>query len=103
MADLTVDGSLALGGAACVMLIRGGVNPWLALLIAALCGAAEDDVVTPALEAAVLRAEGYASGWVYVNKVETPQDWRNAEALAALLPGKVVAGSLWEKRYRTIS
>ena len=70
---------------------------------AALCGAAEDDVVTPALEAAVLRAEGYAGGWVYVNKVETPQDWRNAEALAALLPGKVVAGSLWEKRYRTIS
>ena len=40
IADLTVDGSLALGGAACVMLIRGGVNPWLALLIAALCGAA---------------------------------------------------------------
>lgn len=36
VADLTVDGSLALGGAACVMLIRGGVNPWLALLIAAL-------------------------------------------------------------------
>ena len=70
---------------------------------AALCGAAEDDIVTPALEEAVLRAEGYAAGWVYVNKVETPQDWRNAEALAALLPGKVVAGSLWEKRYRTIS
>ena len=40
VADLTVDGSLAPGGAACVMLIRGGVNPWLALLIAALCGAA---------------------------------------------------------------
>lgn len=70
---------------------------------AALCGAAEDDVVTPELEAAVLRAEGYAGGWVYVNKVETPQDWRNAEALAALLPGKVVAGSLWEREYRTIS
>ena len=40
VADLTVDGSLALGGAACVMLIRGGANPWLALLIAALCGVA---------------------------------------------------------------
>ena len=51
----------------------------------------------------MLRAEGYAGGWVYVNKVETPQDWRNAEALAALLPGKVVAGSLWEREYRTIS
>ena len=60
-------------------------------------------MVTPALEAKVLHAEGYDTGLVYINKVETPQDWRNAEALAALLPGKVVAGSLWEKRYRTIS
>ena len=33
VADLTVDGSLALGGAAFVMLIRGGVNPWLALTL----------------------------------------------------------------------
>lgn len=70
---------------------------------AALCGAAEDDVVTPALEAAVLHAEGYADSWVYINKVETPEDWRNAEALAALLPGRVLAGSLWEKRYRALS
>lgn len=70
---------------------------------AALCGAAEDDVVTPALEAAVLHAEGYDTGWVFINKVETPEDWRNAEALAALLPGRVLAGSLWEKRYRALS
>lgn len=34
VADLTVDGSLATGGAACVMLIRAGVNPWLAVLAA---------------------------------------------------------------------
>ena len=27
MADLTVDGSVATGGAVCVMLIRAGVNP----------------------------------------------------------------------------
>ena len=67
---------------------------------AALCGAAEDDLVTPALEARVLHAEGYDTGWVYINKVETPEDWRNAEALAALLPGKVLAGSLWERVYR---
>ena len=38
VADLTVDGSLATGGAVCVMLIRGGVNPWLALLCAMLAG-----------------------------------------------------------------
>lgn len=67
---------------------------------AALCGASENDIVTPMLEAVVLHAEGYDTGWVYINKVETPEDWRNAEALAALLPGKVIAGSLWERVYR---
>ena len=67
---------------------------------AALCGASEDGIVTPALEAKVLHAEGYDTGWVYINKVEAPEDWRNAEALAALLPGKVIAGSLWERVYR---
>ena len=67
---------------------------------AALCGASENDIVTPMLEAKVLHAEGYDTGWVYINKVETPEDWRNAEALAALLPGKVIAGSLWERVYR---
>ena len=67
---------------------------------AALCGAAEDDLVTPALEAKVLHAEGYDTGWVYINKVETAEGWRNAEALAALLPGKVIAGSLWERVHR---
>ena len=30
-ADLTVDGSMATGGAVAVMLIRAGMNPWLAL------------------------------------------------------------------------
>ena len=38
VADLTVDGSLATGGAVCVMLIRGGFNPWIALLCALLAG-----------------------------------------------------------------
>lgn len=69
---------------------------------AALCGAAEDDIVTPAREARVLHAEGYAGGWVFINKVETAEDWRNAEALAALLPGKVIAGSLWERVFREL-
>ena len=39
-ADLTVDGSLATGGAVAVMLIRGGMNPALALLFAFLAGMA---------------------------------------------------------------
>lgn len=38
VADLTVDGSLATGGAVCVMLIRGGMNPWLAMLCAMAAG-----------------------------------------------------------------
>ncbi len=38
VADLTVDGSLATGGAVCVMLMRSGCNPWIALLCAFLVG-----------------------------------------------------------------
>jgi len=37
-ADLTVDGSLALGGATAVMLIRAGVAPEIAICIATLAG-----------------------------------------------------------------
>lgn len=39
-ADLTVDGSLATGGAVAVMLIRGGMNPAIALIFAFLVGMA---------------------------------------------------------------
>ncbi len=39
-ADLTADGSLATGGAVPVMLIRGGMNPALALVFAFLAGMA---------------------------------------------------------------
>ena len=38
VADLTVDGSIATGGAVAVMLIRGGMNCWLALLYAFASG-----------------------------------------------------------------
>ncbi|MDO4357659.1 MAG: ABC transporter permease [Clostridia bacterium] len=37
-ADLTVDGSLVTGGAVAVMLMLGGVNPYVALLCALLAG-----------------------------------------------------------------
>ena len=40
VADLTVDGSLATGGATCIMLIRAGLNPWIALLAAFAVGMA---------------------------------------------------------------
>ena len=39
-ADLTVDGSMATRGAVAVMLIRAGMNPWLALIFAFLAGMA---------------------------------------------------------------
>ena len=39
-ADLPVDGSMATGGAVAVMLIRAGMNPWLALIFAFLAGMA---------------------------------------------------------------
>lgn len=38
VADLTVDGSLATGGATCVLLALNGVNIWLATLCAILAG-----------------------------------------------------------------
>lgn len=37
-ADMTCDGSFALGGAVAVMLILGGANPWLAILAAFAVG-----------------------------------------------------------------
>lgn len=39
VADLTVDGSFALGGAVAVMMILGGYPAWLAVLVAAAAGA----------------------------------------------------------------
>lgn len=38
VADLTVDGSLATGGAVCVLLTVNGCNVWVALVIAVLAG-----------------------------------------------------------------
>ena len=40
IADLTVDGSFALGGAVCAVLVVGGVNPVLAIFAAMLAGMA---------------------------------------------------------------
>lgn len=37
-ADLTVDGTMATGGAVCIMLMMNGVNVWVALLCAILAG-----------------------------------------------------------------
>ena len=37
-ADLTVDGTMATGGAVCIMLMMNGVNVWVALIVAILAG-----------------------------------------------------------------
>ena len=37
-ADLTVDGTMATGGAVCIMLMMNGVNVWLALVVSVLAG-----------------------------------------------------------------
>ena len=37
--DLTVDGSFTLGAAVAAVLLVGGANPWLAVLVAVVCGA----------------------------------------------------------------
>ena len=60
---------------------------------AELCGAGEDAVVTPELAARVLLAEGIGDR-VYVNKVESAEDYENAAALASRLSCPVVSGSL---------
>lgn len=38
LADLTVDGTMATGGAVCIMLMTSGVNVWVALLCAFIAG-----------------------------------------------------------------
>ncbi len=40
LSDLTVDGSFCTGGAVCAMLIAGGYNVWVAMLVAFLAGMA---------------------------------------------------------------
>lgn len=65
---------------------------------AALCGAPITAEVTPALAARVLTAEKLGDR-VYINQVETAEDYENAAALASLLTCPVVAGSLHKEVY----
>lgn len=38
IADLTVDGTMCTGGAVCIMMMMGGCNVWVALLVSVLAG-----------------------------------------------------------------
>ncbi len=62
-------------------------------LYASLAGVSPETVVTPEIEAAVLRKEG-GFDRVYINKLERDGQFETASALAALLDCPVVAGSL---------
>ena len=73
LADLTVDGSLATGGAVCIMLVLAGWNPQLALIIAFLAGVAAGlitGILTQiSLYSINLNIMGKANQAVNVNKV----------------------------------
>ncbi len=71
-------------------------------LYARLAGLRSTAMVTPAAEAAVLRAEGLHDQ-IYVNQAETAADLAAAAALAGLLDCPVLAGSLWKGEYRLCS
>ena len=68
---------------------------------AQLADASTTDAVTPEMVAHVLEAEGLHD-MVLINKVESDNDRRAAERIAALCTTPVVAGSLWRKEFRCL-
>lgn len=68
---------------------------------AQLADASTADAVTPEMVARVLEAEGLHD-MVLINKVESDNDRRVAEHIAALCTTPVVAGSLWRKEFRCL-
>ena len=68
---------------------------------ARLAGASTADATTPEMVARVLGAESLHDT-IFINKVETGDDWRIAERIAALCTTPVVAGSLWRKEFRCL-
>lgn len=67
-------------------------------LYAERAGAPIDAVVTPEIAACLIAAEGYGDR-VYINKVESADDYAAAEKLARRLTCPVVAGSLHKGVY----
>lgn len=68
---------------------------------ARLAGASTADATTPEMVAHVLETEGLHD-MILINKVESDDDWRAAERIAALCTTPVVAGSLWRKEFRCL-
>ena len=68
---------------------------------ARLAGASTADATTPEMVARVLEAESLHDT-IFINKVESDNDWRIAERIAALCTTPVVAGNLWRKEFRCL-
>ncbi|WP_303050873.1 selenium cofactor biosynthesis protein YqeC [uncultured Slackia sp.] len=68
---------------------------------ARLAGVSTADATTPEMVARVLEAEGLHDT-ILINKVESDNDRRAAERIAALCTTPVVAGSLWRKEFRCL-
>lgn len=68
---------------------------------ARLAGASTADATTPEMVARVLEAESLYDT-IFINKVESDNDWRIAERIAAFGTTPVVAGSLWRKEFRCL-
>lgn len=71
-------------------------------LYSTLCGAPETTPVTPELAARVLNQENLGT-LLYINKVESDQDYLNARELVNYLHCPVIGGSLHRRDYRWLS
>lgn len=93
VADLTVDGTLGVGGAVLVVLTTNGVNIWLALLIAFLAGCLAGLVTgllhtkfgIPAILAGILTQLALYSVTLGVmdGRANTPISWRNYDLIVS--------------------
>ena len=115
-ADLTVDGSLATGGAVAVMLIRAGVNPALALVFAFLAGMAAGFVTgvlhtffgIPGILASILTQIGlYSVNLGIMGKSNQAVNVMQYKLVASLRyvtgEGNWIFYGTWCDRYRTCS
>lgn len=106
IADLTVDGTVGLGGAVLVVLTTSGVNIWLALLVAFVTGCIAGLVTgvlhtkfgIPAILAGILTQLALYSITLRVmgGRANTPISWRNykliVSSLTTYLPKTILVG-----------
>ena len=96
-----IGGSFAKAYHAAGWIVYGYDTDASMLAFAQLADASTADAVTPEMVARVLEAEGLHD-MVLINKVESDNDRRAAERIAALCTTPVVAGSLWRKEFRCL-